>query len=353
MTTARECIDDFREYYTKKIKNGIWGNMKSEIYDKFREYDWSLFDEEAWKEIVSFCSIIHMIMPDDQKTKGIALHAIVYGALVCNDDLIKSFSKEFFDEELITHILEQDRLNVVSLPLEYIATTEHFQFMYNKIREICTYVWSDNGYCRTWYRIIFEQLPNAYKSKEFCDEAIEFFPGLIRSIPIEHLTQEIVNRISVCKDLWISDLNDVPSQFKTMQVCMNFYYNNYWSIRCFPKEFITMDLIKDALRNHPDVISVIPEEFLTQELCTDAFERQYKICASYKVVESMPPKFRTRDMCMKSLEQWYFPTSTTHLKYIPYKYKDEEFWTKFIKCAGYTPVDKYIPDEYKYLISRR
>lgn len=332
-------VEEFRAFYIEYDKNHMPEDRDRIALEKFREYDWSIFSEKNWKELVSFCPHIHMIMPEDQKTKGIALSILLR---ICNGDQIKSIPDKFFDKELITHIIDHCKIDVVYLPLQYIATTVHFQFMYKKIREICAYILlNGSGYSHGWYETIFRTCTDKYKDKEFCEEAIDIFPGLFKYFPKEHLTFEMIMKASLVKNQYETSLHDVPSEFKNCMICMNFYNTNPWEIAHFPKKYIDKYLIDNALTKNVEIIGVIPREFLTQDLCTRTFEKAFERgYASYKIIETIPSEFRTREMCLKSIKHWYFPCSSIHLKFIPDEYKDDEFW---MSLQQYCDISNYVP----------
>ena len=114
----------------------------------------------------------------------------------------------------------------------------------------------------------------------------------IQSIPGEFKTQEI------CDDAFDENYDNIcfiPDRFKTQEMCDKTVVEDPLNLKYVPDRFKTQEMCDEATKSKPYCINYVPNRFKTQEMCDDAIEEE-----PYKI-HNIPNRFKTVWMCNKAI----------------------------------------------------
>lgn len=134
--------------------------------------------------------------------------------------------------------------------------------------------------------------------------------------------------------MWIDDLEYIPDEFKTPELCEMAVEQNGMALNFVPEELRTYELCMLALNRDVYAVECVPYKFLTPELCEIAVQQNGK--ALNFVLEEL----KTPELCRMAVEQ-----NGMSIFSVPEKYKTPELCRMAVKQNGW--VLEFIPDELK------
>lgn len=369
-----DVLADLESYYEQNRNSP---RIVQKLENRIKIHDWEKFDEETWKKLVDIHPLIYTIIPKKDKTKELTLQTIIYHeTFIWEYDLISAIPKELFDGELVTHIAENSPTSLIYFPLTFLSQTELYKLVYQKIRDACQFVLKGD-FAPSWYGKIFESVPPVYRDYDFCQEALKVDPNTFRKIPLEVMTNEMVDFISQLAtqkenhklSSFYIGLRDIPVKFRTAWVCYRFYQRDIFDLRYFPVQYLTAiqnngePIYQQALRLNPLIVTILPKSFLTQELCDYHFQRTVQRVNTRSPSQSpfemedfvagIPVRFRTKEMCDTMIKRNSTEAICNTLRIVPKEFKDRDFWHNFLSNdkSGIFRIAKYVPPEYDYLLN--
>ena len=211
---------------------------------------------------------------------------------------------------------------------------------------------------------MLEYIPNKFITLELCEiavknnwKAIEYIPDKFKNIDImlyavkqdvnaiEHILHNSYNKcleyiLHNDKKFFVkyfdNDLNMVPNNYKTYEICLEFVKNNYYNIKYVPDNLKTD---KDILlyNNINKLNKYHKTNHMNKYILTKYYNNSIEVPIMY-ILENLPVKFITYEMCLKWVNSDY-----NNIKYIPYNLKtlgiclNAMLKYKEVNCTDYWP----------------
>ena len=112
--------------------------------------------------------------------------------------------------------------------------------------------------------------------------------------------------------------------------------NGGWNLEYVPEEFKTRDMCEVAVANFGLALKYVPEKLITPELCEVA------VNDGNWTLEYVPEKFKTQELCELAIEK-----NGYQLAYVPEHFKTEQLCEMAVKDCGWAL--EYVPEKFKTL----
>jgi tetratricopeptide (TPR) repeat protein len=176
----------------------------------------------------------------------------------------------------------------------------------------------------------FRDIPEKFKTYQFCLYALNFQADIIPYTPEACKTPELLLR-AVQK--WAGNLQYLPDDMKTPDICMKAVSAKGGMLEYVPDTLITEEMCLRAFlseTNRSVNLDWVPEQFKTVEICKAA------VRARAQNLEYVPDVLKDRDMCLLAIKN-----DGTMLKFVPEKKRTKAMCEAALKTVS---APQYISD---------
>ena len=150
---------------------------------------------------------------------------------------------------------------------------------------------------------------------------IQFMDEADNEIELDYIEQNWSILEPIC--LWLNDLQFIPDELRTKELCESAVKQNGEALNYVPKEYKTIEMCEMAVQNNGETLNYVPDKFQTLKM--------YKIAVQQNgmALEYVPEKYKTIKLCELAVKQ-----NGRAFKHIPKEYKTKELCELAVQQNG-------------------